>query len=682
MRKILSSVFIFVAFLDLSAGKTNNFVLDSYSDFYAGKFENVMLSYTGTIEVSREIIKIMQSDITHTMKMAECEGRYYFASVSPAGIYSCDVGEDDIDTVAAFEDGGVFALATDGRDVFAAVSPKGDLLKISRSEREIIFHRDSLSVWDMIYIGNGRIALGTSDQGKVYILSVEGEFLDSFETGDESVVSLASRGDTVYAGTSGKGLLVSYSISGKKVYIADDPEGSEVNSIFAGKDILVYSSISGDIDLTGLSSLRFTVDPYFHIPASSSEITSRVYKYQEGKSELLFVSPNPPVTSLFMTSEREVLAIGSPDGSVFVYNLEKEDLEVFKAPEEKILTSWVFSPDGAVDVLAANPLTLFRISPRKAEEALFTTNCIFGGQNPVWGEIYLSGEGSWRIQARTGNTSSPGDLWSNWSREFSIFSEVKNDLPPGKNIQFRISFDGSIEKIEFLFSSENQKPEIDRIEVFAPGSAFYGVSQVLPDLKTTSFSDTQRRMLLVGGWRIPENPIAIQNSHQGIYIEASDPEDDSLVYDFFLKEKTRTEWIRIGWVIKAKSYAFNRRFFSDGEYQIMAIVSDSISNPADNFLSDTAYSEDFTIDNTPPTVSDFSGSNTVSSFTVRDSRSRIISASYSFDGINWTSMEPKDGVFDSKSESFDVQNITVGSELIMIRAEDSHLNQSYSYFSL
>ncbi|MBN2363385.1 hypothetical protein JXL83_04560 [candidate division WOR-3 bacterium] len=664
------------------AGKTQNWIINSYSDFTPGKFENVLLNYNGTISVSREINKLLQMNVVYGWRMVECRGKYYISSASPAAVFACNGNGSDLDTVVQYESGGVFGICTDGKDVYAAVSPRGEILRIRGNEAEIIFKRDSMSVWDMICVENGKLALATSTGGKIFLLSVEGILLDSVETGDKAAVCLAVSGDTLYAGTSGKGFLFAYSLSSATAYAAADPEGSEVNSICTFGNFIVYSSISGNIDITGLTSLRLTVDPYFNVPPSSAEIVSRVFKYQDGRSEALFASPNPPVTSLFWISEKEICAIGSPDGTVLIFDTEKNELSSFRAPEERIFTAWAGSVHSGPMLLGTNPLTLFRMSQNRSGEGIYTTQTLDAGDFPVWGEFLWTGEGNVRIQARTGNTASPDAMWSDWTRETTDFGSVKDELPPGERIQFRVLFDGYVEKFEFLYSSGNRKPELQRPVVFAPGSASYGVSQTVPELRVNSLGDAERRMMNLGGWQTPQNPVSIQPTHQGVSFEASDPDGDSITYEVFIRDKNRTDWMKIGWQLKEKHFAFNRLFFADGEYILRVIASDSLSNSAGSFLCDTAFTETFTIDNTGPQIVSFSTSATAANFSAADSRSRIVNVSFSFDGINWTEVEPEDGVFDSKTENFHVTLTGVADRVIMIKAIDSHFNQSYAYFGL
>ncbi len=682
MKPFFVSALMFLSFQSVFAGKSQNRIIDTFEEFSLGKMENVLLSFGGCISVSNEIEKVFQLDVLYGWRIVLCRGRYYISSASPACIFSYPADGGKIDTLILYEGGGIFGLCSDGENVFAAVSPAGEVLRIRESSVEKIFERESLSVWDMTCLPGNKLALATSNRGRVYLISYAGELLDSIETGDRSAVSLAVRRDTLYIGTSGRGILLSHSLTTGSTYVAADPNEKEINSICATDECLLFSTVSGNIDISGLSSMRLTVDPYFYIPPSSSEITSNVYRFQGGRQELLFGSPYPPVTAVFPVQKNIYCALGSPDGSVFLYDADKREISMFRAPEERILASWAGNTSGRFALLGTNPLTLYMMTGKSANQGIYTTQVIDGGERPVWGKLFWTGDGSIRMQARTGNTSFPDEFWSDWTRETADFDLFRNELPQGNKIQFRLTFTGRIDKIEFLFSAQNGKPNVQRPVVYAPGSASYGVSQTVPEIRPVSAGDLEKRLLSLGGWQIPQNAVSFQTSYQGLSFEADDPDGDSLTYDIYIRHSNKPEWLKIGWLLRERHYAFNRQFFKDGEYFLKIIVSDSISNPLNSFLTDSAFSEVFVIDNNPPEVYDFSFSGSFVSFAVRDSRSRIISVSFSFDGVNWHDASPEDGVFDSKSEFFQIEITGSRNEVIMIKAKDSHFNTAMSYFGL
>ncbi|MBN1619422.1 hypothetical protein JW890_01750 [candidate division WOR-3 bacterium] len=682
MKPFYVSALLFLFSQSVFAGKSQNRIINTFEEFSLGKMENVLLSIGGSISVSNEIEKAFQLDVLYGWRIVQCRNRYYISSASPACVFSYPAEGGKIDTLIRYDGGGIFGLCSDGENVFAAVSPAGEVLRIRGSSVEKIFERESLSVWDMACLPGRKLALATSNRGRVYLISYAGELLDSIETGDRSAVSLAVRRDTLYIGTSGRGFLLSYSLTTGSAYVEADPNGNEINSICATDDCLLFSTVSGNIDISGLSSLRLTVDPYFYIPPSSSEITSNVYRFQSGRYELLFSSPSPPVTAVFPIQKNIYCAVGAPDGSVFLYDANKREISMFRAPEERILTSWAKDNSGKFALLGTNPLTIYIMTGKSSNQGIYTTGVIDGGERPVWGNFFWTGDGSVRIQARTGNTSSPDEFWSDWTRETADFDIFKNELPQGNKIQFRLAFTGRIDKLEFLFSAQNRKPVVQVPVVYAPGSASYGISQTVPDIKPLSAGDPEKRLLSLGGWQIPQNAVSFQTSYQGLSFEANDPDGDSMTYDIYIRPSNKSEWLKIGWLLRERHFAFNRQFFRDGEYFLKIIASDSISNPANSFLTDSAFSEVFVIDNTPPEVYDFSFSGSSAVFAVRDSKSRIISVSFSFDGINWQDASPKDGVFDSKSEHFQIEIAGMRSEVMMIKAKDAHFNTAMSYFGL
>ena len=116
-------------------------------------------------------------------------------------------------------------------------------------------------------------------------------------------------------------------------------------------------------------------------------------------------------------------------------------------------------------------------------------------------------------------------------------------------------------------------------------------------------------------------------------------------------------------------------------YVVKVVASDQPSNTPGASLEGELESSAFDIDNAPPTITVTSlravGARTTISFDVRDDWSSIQKVEYSLDAQRWQVVYPKDGIFDSRSESFDVTlDTAVVTRGLIIRAYDAKNNSA------
>ena len=119
----------------------------------------------------------------------------------------------------------------------------------------------------------------------------------------------------------------------------------------------------------------------------------------------------------------------------------------------------------------------------------------------------------------------------------------------------------------------------------------------------------------------------------------------------------------------------------NGTYVLKVVASDVGSNPAELALSGELESSSFDIDNTPPSVSigtvGRDGSRFVVPVDVRDVDSALKKVEYSLDAQKWQGAFPRDGILDSRRESFEIRlDANTAGRMLVVRATDSLNNVS------
>jgi len=111
----------------------------------------------------------------------------------------------------------------------------------------------------------------------------------------------------------------------------------------------------------------------------------------------------------------------------------------------------------------------------------------------------------------------------------------------------------------------------------------------------------------------------------------------------------------------------------DGRYELRVEAEDSPDNPPGETLTGSRTSRPFTVDNTPPVISDL----TVTAdggirFRASDAGSPIRRASVSVDGGPARVVRPVDGIADSRSEEYDARldDFPAGAGSVVVKVED------------
>lgn len=688
MRKIiLIFIFLFLYF-NLYAGKMNNWIFDDYYDFFQGEWENLEIDETGKIRLTypMEVLNIFEG--FQGWSIEYLNENIYVGTSTPAQLLKYDISNNTTDTILSFEEGSFFSLYRKSNTVYAALSPQGIVFKYHNGIVDTLFQMDSLVIWDMCSIPGEKLVLATGNRGYIYIINSNGAISDSICTYEDAVVSVIYRNDSLYAGTSGMGYLISIDLKNNDLFVLHDPPGEEVNVVFFDRtDNLIYASISGSVEIYALSSMSTTIEPEFSMSPSSSELTSNIYIYNEGQPRILWQTVEPPIMDFFNLPDDRLAVVGSPYGNIFILDIKKHVASVAKYSDENLISDVVSDENtGKTYFLTVNPPAVFVVSGNYSIKGEYTSPVLNAGYSAIWGNLIWKSSGNVRMQARVGNTSEPDDeFWTDWTGLSSDNSGICFSLPKSSYFQFRSVFEragtlSELDKVEFLYSTDhNIPPVIQSIEVYAPGVCDGVILNGEESIEMGIFTLSLRNWCQLAGWTIPNNPITIPERWQGVFWRVDDPNADSLKYCIFIKRKRDGFWIKLKENLKLNCFTFNSLYFEDGFYSFKIIASDEISNNLFE-MADTAESEYFIIDNSPPVFTDYAYNNDVITFVVKDELSRITECHYDLGDSHWISIQPDDGVFDENIENFTVEVNDEDENVYKFSAMDRSRNVRFSFY--
>jgi phage baseplate assembly protein gpV len=155
-----------------------------------------------------------------------------------------------------------------------------------------------------------------------------------------------------------------------------------------------------------------------------------------------------------------------------------------------------------------------------------------------------------------------------------------------------------------------------------------------------------------------------------------DDNRDELSFDVLYRREGDTTWKTLRKGLSDSILVWDTTSVPNGRYLLRVIASDAPSNSPTTALTGSMDSATFDIDNTPPTITVTSsrreGPRAILTFDVRDQDSSVQKVEYSLDGDRWQSIYPKDGIADSRVESYE---LTLEGEMatrgVILRAADA-----------
>jgi hypothetical protein len=171
-----------------------------------------------------------------------------------------------------------------------------------------------------------------------------------------------------------------------------------------------------------------------------------------------------------------------------------------------------------------------------------------------------------------------------------------------------------------------------------------------------------------------------QRGAQSFQWTANDKNQDTLIYDLFYRGENERTWKALKRDLEDNFYTINSDTLPDGMYVVRVVANDIPSNPVDLALRGEMESRPFSIDNTPAVVTMklemIEKTRARVAIEAVDSTSTLNSAEIAVDTGDWRPVFPKDGILDSKAESFSYisSELTSGEHVIAFRVYDQNDN--------
>lgn len=698
---------------------------DSYTEFVKGRLKNLSLNREGQLSLapSFNLLADTEQALIWGAVVDDKTGDLFVGTGHDGKVFKVNrKGELNLFFDAAELD--VLALALDNdHNLYAATSPDGKIYRIDPQGKSVVyFDPDDKYIWDLYWNGKDTLYAATGNKGRIYKIDKEGKGDVLFDSGQTNLLCLSADMDgNLLAGSEPDGYLYRITTQGKasvlyasslreihEIMPASDGAilfagigGASAASIFPSRTQIesvplpagITSSAGGDRRLED-SGGGVQLSLPAPVKIDTGPLKSAILKLNRNQwVETLWSGEAEAVYSLLMEKSGNLLFSTGQKGRIFRLESGKKLALLMDTSEEQTTR---LIPDGA-DVYActSNLARVYRLKSTLNEEGSYESE-IKDTQNTVlWGDMQWRGDSpegtSIQLFTRTGNSRKPDKTWSEWSSALTHAEGEKIKSPAARYLQFKAVLKGKNGKTPFLdrvvvpYLPQNFPPEVKSISILPPGIALQPsggggrTSQSAVEQGSAEASGAKALVPSGSGAALTPRKV-IQKGAQSFQWEVEDRNNDDLIFAIFIKGEEESIWRMLQEEMSEKFLTIESDSLPDGKYQIRIQASDSPSNPKVYALTGELLSGKFEIDNTPPQVQvmkqEGKGGTLMVRFKAQDVGSGLRKAEVSWDGKEWETIYPLDGLLDSKTEEFECRQagVAAGEHSVALRVYDASGN--------
>ena len=725
---ILSAAAIWAA---VAAATPTFWTVSTQSDFLKGDVENLSIDSDGRVfpGPSASVLAETAAPFLWTV-VAGPDGTLWAGSGNEGQVLKLgkdgklttffDASELEVHALAPAPNGGLYV----------GTSPDGRIYQVAADGTpKTFFDPEDKYIWALAVDKSGNVFAATGDKGVIYKIAPDGKGSRFYKTNAGNVVSLAfdKNGDLI-AGTESPGRVFRIDTSGKAFVLIDSPF-REIHAVHVADDGTIYAvAVNGQqgSDTTKPSEPSTPEPARPPVPSVSTEITAvtvvdmpvsgvvapstpraprrggrgMIYRIRpDGLWDSMWDSGEDSPYDLVVEPGGSLLVGTGTEGKIFRISGDPARATLLARTTARQVTSLLRESSGRVVGVASNPGKLFALSPSSARRGTYDSDVRDAGTVASWGVIRwraTAAAGEVTISTRTGNTATPDDTWSGWSKPYSNSAGEQIVSPNARYLQWRavLAANGSqlpvLTSVTTAYLPRNLRPEISSITVHPAGTVFQRPFST-GELEIAGFEDNTSDGR--GQGQSPSGSSAqsslsstpplgrriYQKGLQTFVWKADDENDDHLQFDVMYRREGETSWKVLKRGLTDPILVWDTTSVPDGTYFIKVAASDAPSNSPGTALVGELESVSFDIDNTPPKIevqpSARAGAKTTINFVVSDNQSSVQRVEYSLDASRWRVIYPKDGIPDSRREEFEVSlDESEAARSIIIRATDAMNN--------
>jgi len=717
----------------LSASAPTFWTVSTQADFLKGDVDNLSIDSDGRIFLGPATTQIAETSAPFLWTiLAGPDGTLWAGTGNEGQVLK--IGRDG--KTSNFFDATemeVHALAlAPGGGLYVGTSPDGRIYHVSADGTSKPFYDpDDKYIWAMVTAPDGSVYAATGEKGNIYKIAPDGKGSLFYKTNTTNVVTLAlDKSGNLLAGTESPGRIFRISRDGKAFVLLDSPF-KEIHAIRIADDGTIYaaafSGTPGGEDRSAPSiNAPSAPEPRAPVPSVSAEITAitvvdassspsggatssngrsrnpkgAIYRIRpDGLWDTLWEAADDWPFDLLIENGGSLLVGTGKEGKMFRLSGDPARATLVARAAARQVTALIRDGSGRIVAATSNPGKVFTLASTRASLGTYDSDIRDAGTVATWGAIRwraAAKPGEVEVFTRTGNTATPDETWSPWSKAYTAEAGEKITSPNARYLQWRSVLKATagaqgpiLTSVTTAYLPRNLRPVVSSITVHPPGTVFQRPFST-GELEIAGFEDN------TSDGRSPSQPNTssassstppapalgrkvYQKGLQTFVWKADDDNDDRLQYDVFYRREGETAWKPLKRGLWDPIVVWDTTSVPDGTYYVKVVASDAPSNSPATALVGEFESVSFDIDNTPPNVevqsATRSGSRVNVKFVVRDEQSAVQRVEYSLDASKWQTAFPVDGIPDSRREDFDVVvEEAAAAQSIIIRVTDAMNN--------
>jgi hypothetical protein len=722
----VSAAAILAATVFLSASAPTFWTVGTQSDFLKGDVENLSIDSDGRVFLGPSITTVAETSAPFLWTvLAAADGTLWAGTGNEGQVLKIardgktstffDAAEMEVHALAPAPDGGLYV----------ATSPDGKIYRVAADgSAKTFFDPDDKYIWALAAAADGALFAATGEKGNIYRITPDGKGSLFYKTNTTNVVTLAmDTSGNLLAGTESPGRIFRIG-KDAKAFVLLDSSYKEIHAIKVAADGTIYaaafSGAPGGEDRAAPAISTSPEPPRAPVPNVSAEITAitvvdatsgmssgagagstrsrnvkgAIYRIRpDGLWDTLWEATDDWPFDLLIDSDKSLLVGTGKEGKLFRLSGDPARATLVGRASARQVTALVRDSSGRIIAATSNPGKLFALATTRAATGTYESDVRDAGTVATWGAIRwraAARPGEVEVFTRSGNTATPDETWSVWSKAYTIANGETISSPNARYLQWKAVLKGTpvLTSVTTAYLPRNLRPAVSSITVHPPGTVFQrpfstGELEIAGFEDNTSDGRNPSQPAASGSSGSPASPAlgrkVYQKGLQTFVWKADDDNEDRLQYDVSYRREGDTAWKPLKRGLWDAIVVWDTTSVPDGTYYVKVAATDAPSNSPATSLVGEFESQSFDIDNTPPQVEVQSatrtGTRATVKFAVRDEQSAVLRVEYSLDASRWRVAYPVDGIPDSRREEFDVSlDDTDAARSIIIRVTDAMNN--------
>jgi hypothetical protein len=648
------------------------------------------------------------------------DGQVLLVDANGRGRVFFDADELEVHALAAAPDGGVFV----------GTSPNGKVYRVdAKGQATVFFDPPDPYIWSLAVDRAGNVFAATGDKGQVYKITPSGQGAVFYDTKATHALSLAfDSQQRLLVGTGTPGRVFQLDAAGKPFVVLDSSYAEiralRVDGNGAAFAIAVTGRAGGgsttpeparpaessaapiatvSTEITAVAVGDGAVSVTASAPATGGRgpqgpISGAIFRITaDGGSELIWEAREDTPYDVSFDSDGSVVVATGGKGKIFRLAGDPYRPTLIARANAQQVTALARDRAGQLVFATSNPGKLQRLSRTRAERGTYLSEVRDAQTFATWGALKwqaLAPNGTKvELSTRSGNTRTPDETWSDWSAPYSGPEGSAIVSPRARYLQWRAILTPSpndsplLTSVTAAYLPRNTRPRVTSVNIQAPGTVFakpFPAGE--PDIAGFDGDTPDRRVAAQqqSGSSGGAPQLGRRGYERGLLTfmwRAEDENRDDLSYEVQYRREGDTAWKSLKKGLSDSILVWDTTSVPNGRYVVRVIASDAPSNSPATALSGDMESAAFDIDNLPPAIAVTAvrkeATRTIITFDVRDDQSAVQRVDYSLDGDRWTTIYPKDGIADSRTEQFELSlTEDLGNRGVVLRAADALNNVS------